>query len=62
LASPLDVLKSVREWTRAHGLCIDVGHTVRAGTGRGAGDPAGGPRVFDVHMKDLANFTDKEAR
>lgn len=60
--SPLDVLKSVKGMDPRMGLCIDVGHTVRAGTDVVQAIRMAGPRLFDVHMKDLANFTDKESQ
>jgi sugar phosphate isomerase/epimerase len=60
--SPLDVLKSVKGMDPRMGLCIDVGHTVRAGTDVVQAIRQAGPRLFDVHMKDLANFTDKESQ
>ena len=60
--SPLDVLKSVKGMDPRMGLCIDVGHTVRAGTDVVQAIREAGPRLFDVHMKDLASFTDKESQ
>src|SRR5258708_33972651 len=44
------------------GCCIDVGHTVRAGTGVVQAIHEAGPRLFNVHMKDLKNFQDKESQ
>jgi sugar phosphate isomerase/epimerase len=44
------------------GCCIDVGHTVRAGTDVVEAIHAAGPRLFNVHMKDLTSFTDKESQ
>jgi sugar phosphate isomerase/epimerase len=41
------------------GCCIDVGHTVRAGTDVIQAIHEAGPKLFNVHMKDLANFQDK---
>jgi len=42
--------------------CIDVGHTVRAGTDVVQAIREAGPRLFNVHMKDLANFQNKESQ
>ena len=44
------------------GCCIDVGHTVRAGTDVVQAIHRAGPRLFDMHMKDLTSFTDKESQ
>ena len=57
--SPLDVLKAVRGMDPRLGCCIDVGHTVRAGTDVVQAIHEAGPKLFNVHMKDLANFQDK---
>jgi sugar phosphate isomerase/epimerase len=59
--SPLDVWKAVQPFDERLGLCIDVGHSARAGT-----DPVEAimkcrSRLYDVHMKDtLANVGDKK--
>jgi sugar phosphate isomerase/epimerase len=60
--SPLDVLKAVKGMDRRIGCCIDVGHTVRAGTDVVQAIREVGPRLFNVHMKDLANFQNKESQ
>ena len=60
--SPLDVLKAVKGMDPRIGCCIDVGHTVRAGTDVVQAIHAVGPRLFNVHMKDLANFQNKESQ
>lgn len=57
--SPLTVLKAVRDMDPRMGCCIDVGHTVRAGTDVVEAIHAVGPRLFDMHMKDLTNFNEK---
>ena len=44
------------------GCCIDVGHTVRAGTDVVDAIRKVGPRLFNVHMKDLTKFDDKESQ
>jgi len=58
--SPLDVLKAVKGLDPRIGCCIDVGHTVRAGTDVVQAIHEAGPRLFNIHMKDLTNFQDKE--
>jgi sugar phosphate isomerase/epimerase len=60
--SPLDVLKAVRGMDPRLGCCIDVGHTARAGTDVVRAIHEAGPRLFNVHMKDLTNFQSKESQ
>jgi sugar phosphate isomerase/epimerase len=60
--SPLDVLKAVKNLDPRIGCCIDVGHTVRAGTDVVQAIREAGPRLHNVHMKDLTNFTEKESQ
>ena len=60
--SPLDVLAAVKNLDPRIGCCIDVGHTMRAGTDVPTAIRAAGPRLFDVHMKDLADATSKESQ
>ena len=60
--SPLDILKSVKNLDPRVGCCIDVGHTVRAGTDVVQAIHAAGPRLFNVHMKDLADLQNKESQ
>lgn len=50
--SPLDVWNAVQPYDERLGLCLDVGHSARAGV-----DPAGAilkchSRLYDVHLKD----------
>jgi len=52
--SPYDVMKAVENYDKRIGLCIDVGHTARAGV-----DPAEAilkcrERLYDVHLKDIS--------
>lgn len=60
--SPLDILKDIQHMDPRIGCCIDVGHTVRAGTDVVKAIHAVGPRLFDVHMKDLTDFDSKESQ
>jgi len=60
--SPLDVLKAVKNLDPRMGCCLDVGHTVRAGTDVVQAIHEAGPRLFNIHMKDLTNFQDKESQ
>jgi len=60
--SPLDVLKAVKRVDSRMGCCIDVGHTARAGTDVVQAIREAGPRLFNVHMKDLTNSQSKESQ
>ncbi len=60
--SPLDVLKAVGNMDPRMGCCIDVGHTVRAGTDVIEAIQQVGPRLFDMHIKDLTDFHSKESQ
>jgi sugar phosphate isomerase/epimerase len=60
--SPLDVLKAVKDMDPRMGCCIDVGHTVRAGTDVVRAIHEAGLRLFNLHMKDLTNFESKESQ
>jgi sugar phosphate isomerase/epimerase len=60
--SPLDVLKVVGNMDPRMGCCIDVGHTARAGVDPVEAIKAAGPRLFDVHIKDLADMKVKESQ
>ena len=60
--SPLDVLKAVKNMDERMGCCIDVGHCARAGTDVVEAIHAVGPRLYNIHIKDLASFTDKESQ
>jgi sugar phosphate isomerase/epimerase len=60
--SPLDVLKVVGNMDPRMGCCIDIGHTVRAGTDVVEAIKQVGPRLFNMHTKDLTSFTAKESQ
>ena len=60
--SPLDILKFVHTMDPRIGCCIDVGHTMRAGVDPVEAIRAVGPRLFNIHMKDLTNATAKESQ
>ena len=60
--SPYDVLKAVKGMDARMGLCIDVGHTVRTGTDVVRAVADAGPRLLDMHAKDLRDLKDKESQ
>ena len=56
LPSPYDVWNAVEKLDKRVGLCIDVGHTARAGV-----DPAEAivkcrERLYDLHLKDISGM------
>jgi inosose dehydratase len=57
--SPYDVMQAVDKYDKRIGLCIDVGHTARAGV-----DPAESiikcrARLYDLHLKDISALGDR---
>lgn len=60
--SPFDVLKVVKDMDPRIGCCIDVGHASRAGTNLVEAIHAAGPRLYDMHVKDLTSFASKESQ
>lgn len=60
--SPLNILKLVKDLDPRIGCCIDVGHCVRAGTDVVEAIHAVGPRLFNMHFKDLTNLSDKDSQ
>jgi len=60
--SPLDVLKSLKGTDPRIGCCIDLGHAARAGADVVQAIHEVGPRLFNVHMKDLTSFKSKESQ
>jgi sugar phosphate isomerase/epimerase len=60
--SPKVVLDAVRNMDPRMGLCMDVGHSMRAGANVVQEIANAGPRLFDIHMKDLKSGTDKDSQ
>jgi sugar phosphate isomerase/epimerase len=59
---PQDAYAAVKSRDRRLGLCLDIGHTFRTGT-----DPVQAcrecrDRLYDMHVKDLAEQTEKESQ
>jgi sugar phosphate isomerase/epimerase len=44
------------------GLCIDIGHTARTGTDVVAAIAEAGPRLLDMHVKDLSDTMKKDSQ
>jgi sugar phosphate isomerase/epimerase len=57
--SPFDVLKVVKDMDPRIGCCIDIGHAARAGANLPQAVRDVGPRLFNMHAKDLTDFSDK---
>lgn len=57
-----DALKYVKDMDPRMGVCLDIGHATRAGADIVAEAAAAGPRLFDVHLKDLKAATDRDSQ
>jgi len=60
--TPGQVFEAVKDRDRRVGVCIDVGHSIRAGADVLAAIDEAGTRLFDVHIKDLRSATDKKSQ
>jgi sugar phosphate isomerase/epimerase len=60
--TPQSVLKIVKNLDPRCGLCIDVGHTARTGVDVVESIAEAGPRLLDMHVKDLKDFSSKESQ
>lgn len=54
--SPKTVLDAIEGRDRRMGLCLDIGHTSRTGADIVESAEEAGPRLFDVHVKDLTDM------
>ncbi|MFL5571813.1 MAG: sugar phosphate isomerase/epimerase family protein [Gemmatimonadaceae bacterium] len=60
--SPYDALRAVKGMDPRMGLCIDLGHTVRTGTDVVRAIADAGPRLLDMHAKDLRDLKVAESQ
>ncbi len=60
--TPQSVLKIVKDLDPRMGCCIDVGHTARTGADVVDSIAEAGPRLLDMHIKDLENPATKESQ
>ncbi|MEO8909693.1 MAG: TIM barrel protein [Gemmatimonadaceae bacterium] len=60
--SPYDALKAIRGMDPRMGLCIDLGHTARAGVDVVRAVADAGPRLLDMHAKDLRDMRVAESQ
>jgi sugar phosphate isomerase/epimerase len=54
--TPQSVLQVVRDMVPRCGLCMDAGHSACAGANVVESIAEAGPRLFDMHIKDLPSF------
>jgi len=59
---PQDVMAVVKNMDPRCGLCVDIGHTVRTGVDLISTVAEVGPRLLDMHVKDLADFKAKDSQ
>jgi sugar phosphate isomerase/epimerase len=55
---PRDALEVIRDMDPRVGVCIDLGHTARTGVDVVEAIAEAGPRLLDVHIKDLRDLRD----
>ena len=60
--APSDVMKLIKDMDPRVGLCVDVGHTTRAGKDVVQEIADGGARVLDLHLKDLKDLKDAKTQ
>ncbi len=60
--TPQSVLKMVKDMDPRIGCCVDIGHTERAGVNLIDTLAEVGPRLLDMHAKDLSNLSEKESQ
>jgi sugar phosphate isomerase/epimerase len=60
--SPFDVLNVVKDMDPRIGCCIDIGHAARANANLVEAIHAAGPRLYNMHVKDLMSFSSKESQ
>ena len=60
--SPQSVLEAIKGFDPLVGLCIDIGHTARAGVDVVESIKLAGARLHDMHFKDLKEFKGPKAR
>jgi sugar phosphate isomerase/epimerase len=60
--TPQSVLAAVKNLDPRCGLCMDCGHTARTGVDVVESIREAGPRLLDMHIKDLKDFHDKASQ
>jgi sugar phosphate isomerase/epimerase len=57
--SPREVMAAVKKRDKRLGVCMDVGHTVRAGVDPVKAVSECGDRLLDIHLKDITDKANK---
>jgi sugar phosphate isomerase/epimerase len=60
--TPQSALKLIRNMDPRMGLCIDIGHTTRTGVDVVEAIAEAGPRLLDMHVKDLRDLMNKDSQ
>ena len=60
--SPQSVLDAIKDMDPRVGLCMDLGHSTRAGSNVVADIEKAGSRLLDLHIKDLKNLNGKDTQ
>lgn len=60
--TPQSVLEAIKGMDARMGLCMDLGHTCRAGADPVEWIDKAGARLFEIHTKDLKDFTWKQGQ
>ena len=60
--TPQSVLKIVKDMDPRMGCCVDIGHTVRTGVDLLDTIKEVGPRLLDMHTKDLKDFSSRDSQ
>ncbi len=60
--TPREIMAVIKKRDRRLGVCMDVGHTIRSGVDPTACVAECGDRLFDLHVKDMKEKTDKSPR
>lgn len=59
---PADVIAVVKNMDPRVGCCVDVGHTARTGVDVVEAIKEAGPRVLDMHVKDLGDLSERDSQ
>lgn len=59
---PHVVMQAIKGMDPRIGMCLDVGHAMRGGADLVAEIANAGPRLFDMHFKDLKNRNEKDSQ
>ena len=60
--APSDVLKKIDKRDPRVGVCMDIGHATRAGADVVKTVSLAGPRLLDLHIKDLTDGTNRDSQ